>query len=80
MYRINGEPFTAAYFFLQLIVPNTKRDTGATDNPTEQVNNILRAFKRLKANAADGGKPYKEDSVEFKDNIDGLDILVRYGS
>ncbi|CAM9715340.1 unnamed protein product [Scytosiphon promiscuus] len=41
-----------------------------------EVNNILRAFKRLKANAAEGGKPYKEDSVEFKDNIDGLDILV----
>ncbi|CAN0129097.1 unnamed protein product [Ectocarpus sp. 6 AP-2014] len=40
------------------------------------VNNILRSFKRLKANAAEGGKPYKEDSVEYKDTIDGLNIVV----
>lgn len=45
--------------------------------PVVQVNNILRSFKRLKANAAEGGKPYKEDSVEFKDTIDGLNIVVR---
>lgn len=42
-----------------------------------KVNNILRSFKRLKANAAEGGKPYKEDSVEFKDTVDGLNIVVR---
>jgi hypothetical protein len=30
-----------------------------------QVNNILSSFKRLKANAAGGGAPYKEKSVEF---------------
>ncbi|CAM9764026.1 unnamed protein product [Pylaiella littoralis] len=41
-----------------------------------EVNNILRSFKRLKANAAEGGKPYKEDSVEFKGTVDGLNILV----
>eukprot|EP00903_Cladosiphon_okamuranus_P006533 g6384.t1 len=41
-----------------------------------EVNAVLRSFKRLKANAADGGKPYKEDTVEFKDNIDGLNIVV----
>lgn len=45
-----------------------------------QVNAILRSFKRLKANAADGGKPYKEDTVEFKDSIDGLNIVVRKNS
>lgn len=37
----------------------------------------MRSFKRLKANAAEGGKPYKEDAVEFKDTIDGLNIVVR---
>lgn len=37
----------------------------------------MRSFKRLKANAAEGGKPYKEDTVEFKDTIDGLNIVVR---
>eukprot|EP00752_Nemacystus_decipiens_P003972 g3638.t1 len=41
-----------------------------------EVNTILRSFKRLKANAADGGKPYKEDTVEYKDEIDGLNIVV----
>lgn len=41
-----------------------------------EVNAILRSFKRLKANAAEGGKPYKEDTVEFKDTIDGLNIVV----
>lgn len=44
----------------------------------QKVNNILRSFKRLKANAAEGGKPYKEDSVEYKDTIDGLNIVVRF--
>ena len=41
-----------------------------------QVNNILASFKRLKANAAEGGKPYREEAVEFKDVVDGLNIVV----
>lgn len=45
-----------------------------------QVNTILRSFKRLKANAAEGGKPYKEETVEFKDTIDGLNVVVRFYS
>ena len=48
-----------------------------SNDQRNQVNAILRSFKRLKANAADGGKPYKEDTVEFKDTIDGLNIVVR---
>lgn len=58
----------------------TQNMSPSHDQPTHRnkVNNILRSFKRLKANAAEGGKPYKEDSVEFKDTVDGLNIVVRY--
>ena len=41
------------------------------------MNNILTSFKRLKANAAEGGKPYREETVEYKDVVDGLNIVVR---
>lgn len=41
-----------------------------------QVNNILASFKRLKANAAEGGKPYREETVEYKDVVDGLNIVI----
>lgn len=45
----------------------------------KQVNNILASFKRLKANAAEGGKPYREDTVEYRDTTaEGLNILVRH--
>lgn len=43
----------------------------------QQVNNILASFKRLKTNAAEGGKPYREDTVEYKDVVNGLNIVVR---
>lgn len=42
-----------------------------------QVNAILASFKRLKANATEGGRPYREETIEYKDTIDGLNILVR---
>lgn len=42
------------------------------------MNNILASFKRLKANAAEGGKPYREETVEYKDVVDGLNIVVRF--
>lgn len=45
----------------------------------KQVNNILASFKRLKENAAQGGKPYREDTVEYRDTTaEGLNILVRH--
>lgn len=44
----------------------------------EQVNAILASFKRLKANAAEGGKPYREEAIEYKDTVDGLNILVSW--
>lgn len=37
----------------------------------------MASFKRLKANAAEGGKPYREETVEYKDVVDGLNIVVR---
>ncbi|CAM9167196.1 unnamed protein product [Choristocarpus tenellus] len=41
-----------------------------------EVNNILSAFKRLKENAASGGKPYREEGVEYRDTIGDLNLLV----
>ncbi|CAM9493420.1 unnamed protein product [Discosporangium mesarthrocarpum] len=41
-----------------------------------EVNSILAAFKRLKANAAEGGKPYREEGIEYRDTVDGLNILI----
>lgn len=41
------------------------------------MNNILGSFKRLKANATEGGKPYREETVEYKDTIGDLNVLVR---
>lgn len=58
-------------------LPVGNAHTIRSNDQRNQVNAILRSFKRLKANAADGGKPYKEDTVEFKDSIDGLNIVVR---
>lgn len=40
------------------------------------MNNVLASFKRLKANAAEGGKPYREEVVEYKDKVGDLNIVV----
>lgn len=43
-----------------------------------KVNNALAAFKRLKENAAEGKRPYREDTIMYKDTLDGLNIVVRH--